>query len=91
MLRIIALTLALGLSAAKPKCPKTIIRDVAIIGGGASGAHAAVRLREDFDKSVIVVETKDHLVRVSRGLNARYPLPPCSSRICNKDQSPGLC
>lgn len=40
----------------------TIIRDVAIIGGGASGTYAAVRLREDFKKSVVVVEATDHLV-----------------------------
>ncbi len=45
----------------------TIIRDVAIIGGGASGTYAAVRLREDFKKSVVVVEATDHLV--SRGLS----------------------
>lgn len=62
MLRIIALSLAVGLSTAKSACRKTITRDVAIIGGGASGAHAAVRLREDFDKSVIVVEKKNRLV-----------------------------
>ncbi|CAP65549.1 uncharacterized protein PODANS_6_10420 [Podospora anserina S mat+] len=33
-----------------------IYKDVAIIGGGASGAHAAVRLRQDYNKSVVVVE-----------------------------------
>lgn len=33
-----------------------------ILGGGASGAYAAVRLREDFNKSVLVVEKLDHLV-----------------------------
>ncbi|EJT75552.1 hypothetical protein GGTG_05485 [Gaeumannomyces tritici R3-111a-1] len=38
-----------------------ITRDVAILGGGASGSHAAVRLREDFGHSVVVVEAKDHL------------------------------
>lgn len=62
MLRIVALSLAAGLSTAKSECRKTITRDVAIIGGGASGAHAAVRLREDFDKSVIVVEKRNRLV-----------------------------
>ena len=36
-------------------------RDVVIIGGGASGAHAAVWLR-DHGKSVIVVEKRDTLV-----------------------------
>jgi len=43
--------------------PKDIIeRDVAIIGGGASGAHAAFRLVEDFGKSVVVVEKQGLLV-----------------------------
>jgi hypothetical protein len=43
--------------------PEDIIeRDVAIIGGGASGAHAAFRLVEDFGKSVVVVEKESLLV-----------------------------
>ena len=46
---------------AKPQV--TLTRDVAIVGGGASGAYAAVRLREDFGKSVVVIEKQDHLVR----------------------------
>lgn len=37
--------------------------DVAIIGGGASGAYAAVRLREDFGKNIVVVEKQDRLVK----------------------------
>jgi heterodisulfide reductase subunit A-like polyferredoxin len=45
----------------------TIQKDVVIIGGGASGAHAAVRLREDFKKSVVVVERQSLLViRITR-------------------------
>ncbi len=43
-------------------CSKTITRDVAIIGGGASGAHAAVWLRDN-GQSVVVVEKADQLVR----------------------------
>ena len=39
-----------------------IKKDVAILGGGASGAHAAVRLREDHGQSVIVVEKQENLV-----------------------------
>jgi hypothetical protein len=35
--------------------------DVAIVGGGASGTYAAVRLREDLNTSVVVIEPKDHL------------------------------
>ncbi|KAL2197733.1 fumarate reductase/succinate dehydrogenase flavoprotein-like protein [Corynascus similis CBS 632.67] len=42
------------------KCSKTLVRDVAIIGGGASGAHAAVWLR-DHGYSVVVVEKADQL------------------------------
>ncbi|KAK0614523.1 hypothetical protein B0T14DRAFT_486819 [Immersiella caudata] len=34
----------------------TIYRDVAIVGGGAAGSYAAVRLREDFGVSVVVIE-----------------------------------
>ena len=43
-----------------------IQKDVVIIGGGASGTYAAVRLREDYNKSVVVVERDDHLVTRSR-------------------------
>ena len=39
-----------------------ISKDIAILGGGASGAHAAVRLREDFGKSIVLVEKQGHLV-----------------------------
>ncbi|KAK2011892.1 amine oxidase [Colletotrichum eremochloae] len=35
-------------------------RDVVILGGGASGAHAAVRLR-DFNKTIVVVEKQNRL------------------------------
>jgi len=38
-----------------------IARDVAIIGGGASGSYAAVRLR-DSGKTVVVIDQADHLV-----------------------------
>ena len=42
-----------------------ITRDVAIIGGGASGTYAAVRLREDLNTSIVVIEENDRLVRSS--------------------------
>lgn len=41
-------------------CANTITRDVAVIGGGASGAHAAVWLRDN-GNSVVLVEKADHL------------------------------
>lgn len=52
--------------------PKTVVavdyplscieKDVVILGGGAGGTHAAVRLREDYNKTVLVVEMEDILV-----------------------------
>ncbi|PSK37989.1 hypothetical protein B9Z65_1180 [Elsinoe australis] len=38
-----------------------ITRDVAIIGGGAAGTYAAVRLREDYNISVVLIEADDRL------------------------------
>lgn len=43
---------------------ETINVDVAIVGGGATGAYAAVRLREDYQKKVVVIEKQDRLVSV---------------------------
>ena len=42
--------------------PKVLFKDVAIIGGGSSGAYAAVRLRDDYCKDIVLVEMADHLV-----------------------------
>jgi heterodisulfide reductase subunit A-like polyferredoxin len=46
---------------------RIIYKDVVIIGGGASGSHAAVRIREDFGKRVLIIEKKDRLVRIVFG------------------------
>jgi heterodisulfide reductase subunit A-like polyferredoxin len=46
------------------RCKQTITRDVAVIGGGASGAHAAVWLRDN-GQSVVVVEKASQLVSTS--------------------------
>lgn len=59
--------IALSLGAALPFAdanglPDIIYRDVAVIGGGASGAYAAVRIRDDFDKSVALIEKQNILV-----------------------------
>jgi predicted NAD/FAD-binding protein len=35
--------------------------EVAIIGGGAAGTYAAVRLREDYNTSIVLIEPKSHL------------------------------
>jgi len=45
---------------------RIITKDVAILGGGASGAHAAVRLREDLGKSIVVIEKQEDLVCPSK-------------------------
>ena len=39
--------------------------DIVVIGGGASGAYAAVRLRDDYHKSTTLVEMQSGLVRTS--------------------------
>jgi ribulose 1,5-bisphosphate synthetase/thiazole synthase len=41
---------------------RVIEKDVVIVGGGAAGSHAAVRLREDYNKSVILIEKEVNLV-----------------------------
>lgn len=51
---------ALDISCSDP-C-ETIQKDIVIVGGGAAGSHAAVRLREDYNKTVIVVEREAKLV-----------------------------
>ena len=38
--------------------------DVAILGGGASGTYAAVRLLEDYGKSVLLIEMEAVLVSI---------------------------
>ncbi|KAF7594764.1 hypothetical protein BBP40_008471 [Aspergillus hancockii] len=56
----------LGLMAAAPLVSagtqsNELFRDVVIVGGGASGAYAAVRIRDDFGKSVALVEKQNIL------------------------------
>lgn len=38
-----------------------IVRDIAIVGGGATGTYAAIRLQDDFNKSIVVVEREKTL------------------------------
>ncbi|CCC14449.1 hypothetical protein SMACR_09246 [Sordaria macrospora] len=42
--------------AATVNAPKVIARDVVVIGGGAAGSHAAFRLQQDYNKSVVLIE-----------------------------------
>jgi hypothetical protein len=41
-----------------------IVKDVAIVGGGAAGSHAAVRLRQDFTKSILLIDRAAQLVNL---------------------------
>jgi heterodisulfide reductase subunit A-like polyferredoxin len=41
-----------------------VSKDVAILGGGASGTYAAVRLREDYGKNVLLIEKEAVLVGI---------------------------
>lgn len=67
VLRGLGALLLLSPAGVYSSCVKVIKKDVVILGGGASGAHAAVRLREDFGKSVVVVEKQSRLVSILRG------------------------
>lgn len=57
-----AFFIATAVAASKRATVNTIKRDVVIIGGGASGAYSAVRLREDFGVSILLIEKDDRLV-----------------------------
>ncbi|KAJ6457254.1 hypothetical protein C8R45DRAFT_565414 [Mycena sanguinolenta] len=58
-MRGLLLSILLALSAVATVVPnKTLQKDVIILGGGASGTYAAVRLREDYGKDVVVVEAR---------------------------------
>ncbi|KAF1842662.1 FAD/NAD(P)-binding domain-containing protein [Cucurbitaria berberidis CBS 394.84] len=45
------------------KVPESTVltTDVAIVGGGASGTYAAIRLREDFNTSIVLIEPRPYL------------------------------
>jgi heterodisulfide reductase subunit A-like polyferredoxin len=60
-----------ALDSSHPVAYDTIEKDVVIIGGGATGSHAAVRLREDYNKTVILIEKEPILV--SSSLVTRVP------------------
>jgi ribulose 1,5-bisphosphate synthetase/thiazole synthase len=61
--RATALVLALAAPLVSAQSATNIIyKDVAVIGGGASGSYAAYVLREDFNKSVAIIEKENILV-----------------------------
>ena len=55
-------TASLATTAAAATCSPVLKKDVVIVGGGASGAHAAVRLREDLGQSIVLIEKEAILV-----------------------------
>lgn len=57
---IVGLVVAAFTATAAPSKP--VEKDVIVVGGGASGAHAAVRLRDDYGLSVALIEKQDILV-----------------------------
>jgi len=60
-----------------PNQPVVIDTDVAIIGGGAAGTYAAVRLREDLSTRVVVIEPRDHL----GGHTSTYVVPETNTPL----------
>ncbi|KAF2849920.1 FAD/NAD(P)-binding domain-containing protein [Plenodomus tracheiphilus IPT5] len=55
--------------------PTTLTTDIAIIGGGASGTYAAVRLREDLNTSILLIEPRPNL----GGSVSTYRIPSTNS------------
>ena len=67
-------TATLGASTILPQsiASRVLFKDVAIIGGGASGSHAAIRLKEDYGKSIVVIEAQSRLV-CGHGVSVEMP------------------
>jgi hypothetical protein len=77
-LRTVFVSLLLNLQHTSAYIKPTVIdTDVAIIGGGASGTYAAVRLREDFNTSVVVIEPRAHL----GGHTSTYVVPEANTTL----------
>jgi hypothetical protein len=69
-------TLAIASVEHAPKVVE-LIKDVAIIGGGASGTYAAVRLREDLNTSIVLIEPRPNL----GGHTSTYHVPGTNTSI----------
>ena len=59
---VVSLLATVSVVVAAATCTPVLQKDVIIVGGGASGAHAAVRLREDLGKSIVLIEKEAILV-----------------------------
>ena len=74
-MRVAALTCVFATLAGVGDATQVNEVDVLIVGGGATGSYAAVRLREDYGKSVLVVEKSNRLVSLDlilENLSLRY-------------------
>ena len=72
-----------------------IYRDVAVIGGGASGAYAAVRIRDDFHKSIALIEKQEILVShldhfLAQITSANFIILPISDQDANATVQGGM-
>lgn len=59
---VVLATVTVPIAAQDDNNVTTIVKDVAVVGGGASGSYSAVRLREDYNVSVILIEKEANLV-----------------------------
>lgn len=62
--------IALSSTIAATRTTHTISKDVVIVGGGAAGAYAAVRLREDYGQSIALIEKEGLLVSLRTWLSS---------------------
>ena len=53
---------AIAITATIASANNAVTKDMVFVGGGASGAYAAFRLREDYGKSVALIEKQNILV-----------------------------
>lgn len=72
---IVSLVAVAPLVSASAK-PNVLNKDVVIVGGGASGAYAAVRIRDDFGKSIALVEKEGIIVGLTFFPNPSSPRTP---------------
>ena len=70
LLAVASLAVAAPGSLPQSIATSTVTVDIAIVGAGASGAYAAIRLKEDFNKSIAIIDKASDLVR------RRLPLAP---------------